>query len=70
MLDLSKNSQSLTIICEVTCELHMDGDYMNFGEWDRILSGKHILLAKPKLLVMLYLHGEEFQVLGYMTDCL
>ena len=29
--------------------------------------GKYILLADAKMLMILYLHGEEFQVLHYVT---
>jgi hypothetical protein len=29
--------------------------------------GKYILFAEAKILVMLYLHGEENQVLCFMT---
>ena len=41
---------------------------MNLGEWDGTSGGKYILLAEAKMLAMLYLHGEDFHVLCYMTD--
>lgn len=44
-------------------------DHMNLGERDGIFGDKYLLLAKAKMLVMFYLHREEFQVLCYVTDC-
>lgn len=35
--------------------------------WD-LGGSKYILLAEAKMLAMLYLHGEDFHVLCYMTD--
>lgn len=32
--------------------------------------GECILLAEAKMFAMLYLHGKESQILGYMTDYL
>ena len=43
---------------------------MNLGECYGIGGGKYILLVETKLPVMLYLHGEGFQVHHFMTDYL
>lgn len=44
---------------------------MNLWEWDGIWgTNAFILLAETEMLWMLYLHGEEFQVLCLVTDSL
>jgi len=66
VLQLSKISQSLLILVEITFALlHVYWDTKNFGEWNGIL----VISAfyYPRLP---YLHAEELQVLCYLTDSL
>lgn len=68
VLQLRKNNQSQMILGELTGGLYFRwvetiGCGMGFGD-------KYILFAEAKMSVMLYLHGEEIQVLCFVIDYL
>ena len=66
----TNTSQSQTILGEITVGFIPSGQglSMNLGECYGIGGGKYILLSEAKMLVMLCLHWEEFQVLCYVTN--
>lgn len=48
------------------CLFHVDRNYVNLGEQDGIFGGECILQVVAKMMVMLYSHEEEFQVVDYL----
>lgn len=64
-LQRSKDSHSQRIHHEIPCGQGL------YEPWEVgcDFGGKYCLLAEAKMLVMLYLHGEEFQVLCYIGWC-